>query len=261
MVVGRPGQRRVLGGVVGVPDDPGVILGRAPVVTQLVLLKGQDVPAAAPGQPVGRGAADAADAQDDVLVGAVQPGVLPRVERWADYQSVNRSAGASSGTASRIARPFFDICRKAGRAVPRTGGAAAAPGARAAGRGRRAGSARRSARSGSAGSTGWCDGPAAAAAVRCASPAQSRNVLRVGSRSTRPDRPAAGPLPRAAARPPRAGAGTAPARRPRVSSAQQAAPPSATVATARCRPAAWRRAARSAPAPGRPHRSATSPPC
>src|SRR5208282_2658586 len=43
----------------------------APVVTQPVLLNSQDVPAAAPSQPVGCGAADAADAQDDVLVGAV----------------------------------------------------------------------------------------------------------------------------------------------------------------------------------------------
>ena len=77
VVIGRPGQRGVLGCVVRVPDDPGVILGSAPVVAQPVLLQGQHAAATAPGQPVSRGGADTTRPQDDVIVGAAHQAVLP----------------------------------------------------------------------------------------------------------------------------------------------------------------------------------------
>ena len=59
------GQPGVLGIVVHEADDPGMVLGAAPVVVQAELLQPQDVPAQAPGKPVEGSAADAAAAQHD----------------------------------------------------------------------------------------------------------------------------------------------------------------------------------------------------
>jgi CBS domain-containing protein len=66
--VGVLGQLDVLRRVIGEPDDPRVVLRLAPHVPELELLEPQDLGAGAAGEPVGRGAAPAAQAKDDVLV-------------------------------------------------------------------------------------------------------------------------------------------------------------------------------------------------
>jgi hypothetical protein len=54
--------------VIGKPDDSGVILRLSTHMPQLELLDAQHLRAGTPGEPVGRGAAESAKAQHDVLI-------------------------------------------------------------------------------------------------------------------------------------------------------------------------------------------------
>jgi hypothetical protein len=72
-LVGVGGEGCVLGGVVGEADDTRVVPGAALVVSKVELFEGEDLFARLAGEPVGRGAPDAAAADDDVLVGSLQP--------------------------------------------------------------------------------------------------------------------------------------------------------------------------------------------
>jgi hypothetical protein len=77
--LGLDRQRDVLRPVVGQAGDPGDVLGGAAVVPERVLLQPQDPPAAAGRrEPVGRGAADPAQPDDDRVVGPRHAGVMPR---------------------------------------------------------------------------------------------------------------------------------------------------------------------------------------
>jgi hypothetical protein len=67
------GEGRVLGGVVGEADDARVVLGAAAIVSQVELLEGEDLISRLAGEPVGGGAPYPAAADDDVLVGGLQP--------------------------------------------------------------------------------------------------------------------------------------------------------------------------------------------
>jgi hypothetical protein len=61
------GHLHVVGGVVGQPDDPRMILRLAAHVPQLELLYPEHLPALAPREPVGRRAPEPAEAENDVL--------------------------------------------------------------------------------------------------------------------------------------------------------------------------------------------------
>src|SRR3954470_18507785 len=67
-VVGVLGQLDISRGVVGEPDDSGMILRLSPNVAQLELFQAEHLGTGSPGQPVRRGAAEATQPQNHVLV-------------------------------------------------------------------------------------------------------------------------------------------------------------------------------------------------
>ena len=66
--VGLLGQLDICRGVVGEPDDSGMILRLSPNVAQLELFQAEHLAAGSPRQPVRRGAAEATQPEDYVLV-------------------------------------------------------------------------------------------------------------------------------------------------------------------------------------------------